>query len=71
MSGDYLVTWKIDIDADNPVEAAVRAQIIQRDPLSYATFFEVLDKKTGIVHQVDLGEDGFAPVNLSAGSGHG
>jgi hypothetical protein len=35
----YLVTWKIDIDADTPEEAACTALIIQRDndPANTAT----------------------------------
>lgn len=37
----YLVTWKIDIEADSPEEAAAIALMIQRDPESSATFFEI------------------------------
>lgn len=37
----YLVEWKIDIDADNPEEAAVQAFIAMRDPESTATVFHV------------------------------
>jgi hypothetical protein len=41
---EYLVTWKIDIDADSPEEAAAQALICQRDPESTATIFEVTEK---------------------------
>ena len=37
----YRVTWKIDIDADSPEEAAARALITHRDPESTATVFEL------------------------------
>lgn len=39
----YLVTWRIDIEADSPEEAAAQALIIQRDAESIATCFEVLE----------------------------
>lgn len=40
---EYRVRWEIDIDADNPTEAAARALIVQRDndPANTATMFEV------------------------------
>jgi hypothetical protein len=50
----YLVTWRIDIEADNPEEAAAQALIAQRDPDSTAVWFEVLDKTSGIAIDVDL-----------------
>ncbi|WP_053649608.1 MULTISPECIES: hypothetical protein [unclassified Streptomyces] len=37
----YRVTWEIDIDADDPEEAARKALGIQRDPDSTATVFGV------------------------------
>lgn len=37
----YLVTWRIDIDADSPEEAAAQALTIQRDIESIALCFEV------------------------------
>jgi hypothetical protein len=40
----YFVRWSIDIfDADNPVDAALAALKIQRDPESVATYFEVAE----------------------------
>ena len=54
----FLVEWKIDIGADNPVEAARQALMIMRDndPANTATFFEVTDEN-GDVTRVDL-DDG-------------
>ncbi len=40
----YKVTWDIDIDADSPREAALKAQVIQRDPQSTATCFDVFEQ---------------------------
>ena len=37
----HKVTWEIDIDADNPADAAEAALRIQRDPESIATVFLV------------------------------
>jgi hypothetical protein len=43
---DYLVTWQIDIEADNPTEAAAKALIMQRDndPANTATVFNVQER---------------------------
>lgn len=38
---DYRVRWEIDIDADSPQKAALKALEIQQDPRSRATIFEV------------------------------
>lgn len=48
----YRVTWKIDIDADSPEEAAQKALEIQRDPNSIATVMQVKDA-TGTKHTID------------------
>ena len=37
----YLVTWTIDLEADNPMDAAQEALNIQRDWEATATLFEV------------------------------
>lgn len=37
----YRVTWKIDINAESPREAAEEARRIQRDPDSTANVFDV------------------------------
>ena len=51
---DYLVTWQIDIEADSYREAAEQALVIQRDPDSTATVFDVHRKRTGHFVRVDL-----------------
>ena len=38
------MTWKIDIEAESPVEAARQALEIHRDPNSTATVFDVYDE---------------------------
>jgi len=45
-SKNFLVVWKIDIEAESAEEAAALALEIQRDHESQATFFEVTNKKT-------------------------
>ena len=41
---EYRVMWLIDIEAETHVEAAIKAQEIQRDPESIATVFTVIDQ---------------------------
>lgn len=41
---EYRVMWMIDIEAETHVEAAIKAQVIQRDPASIATVFTVVDR---------------------------
>lgn len=43
----YFVIWEMDIDADTPEEAALKAFNIHRDPASIATVFDVVDTSTG------------------------
>lgn len=50
----YLVTWRIDIEAENEIEAAKQALNIQRQEGSEATYFEVKDKTTKKIKDVDL-----------------
>jgi hypothetical protein len=50
---DYLVTWAIDIEADDPIEAAAMALAVHRDPESTATHFVVLDKAAGEEHRIN------------------
>ena len=47
------VTWDIDIDADTVEEAAQKALVIQRNPASTATVFDVTDER-GETTRVDL-----------------
>lgn len=37
----WIVKWEIEVDAENELEAAMKAREIQRDPASIATVFEV------------------------------
>ena len=50
----YLVTWEIEVEADNPVEAAACALITMRDKESCSQFFDVHDDETRIQYTVDL-----------------
>lgn len=54
---DFTVRWSIQIEADNPVEAAAQALLIQQDRQSTATHFMVEDPN-GAVVSVDLSEEG-------------
>ena len=56
MSTEYSVTWKIDVDAVNPTDAARQALMIMRDKKSIATVFEVTEKDR--IHIIDLEEEG-------------
>lgn len=49
---EYLVRWEINVTADSCVEAAQRAQAMQRDPETTATFYEVSDGRDTVT--VDL-----------------
>lgn len=62
---NYLVRWEIDIEADTPREAAVKALEIQRDTESIATVFHVFvtDEIAGAhIDRIDLGADEGADV---------
>jgi hypothetical protein len=52
---EFRVRWEIDIEADTPEEAAIRALFIQRDRDSAATHFTV-SPEVGESIPVDLGE---------------
>lgn len=54
---DYTVSWRIDVDAHSPREAAETARHVQRNPLSWATVFEVAGPD-GTTVTIDLLEDG-------------
>lgn len=49
----YKVVWEIDLDADSPEDAAREALEIQRDPISMATCFIVIDEN-GTRQEIDL-----------------
>lgn len=38
---NILVKWEIELDADSPIDAAIKALAIQRNPESIATVFSV------------------------------
>lgn len=64
---EYLVTWQIEIYADDPREAAEQALAIHRKPTSTATVFDVVetaDGGCGHVTRVDLDEPATAPPNI-------
>lgn len=50
----FLVQWKIDIEADNAIEAAKEALYIQRDKGSTSTVFQITDKITGVEETIDV-----------------
>ena len=53
---EYEVTWKIQLSASSPAEAARLALAIQRDPTSGATFFDVTDGHTEVC-DIDAGRE--------------
>lgn len=52
----YLVSWEIEVDADDPKQAAQRALAIQKDPSSLATVFKVERRRWAQTLYVDLEE---------------
>jgi len=42
---EYVINWSIDIEAETPEEAALKAYAIQQDPTSRATCFSVASRK--------------------------
>ena len=50
---EYLVEWQIELSAISPEQAAMAALSIQRNPLSMATVFDMIDED-GEKHRVDL-----------------
>jgi len=42
---NYLVEWKIDIEAESPLDAARKALETQRDPASIALVFDITDEE--------------------------
>ncbi|MBT2439750.1 hypothetical protein J7E93_06365 [Streptomyces sp. ISL-36] len=56
---EFHVTWEIDLDAANAVDAARKALAIQRDAGSWATVFTVHGEAQTVT--VDLDPDHLAP----------
>lgn len=50
----HKVTWTIDIDAENPLEAVKQALEIMQDKGSEALAFEVFDAKDNKIADIDL-----------------
>jgi len=57
----YLVRWEIDIDADNPEEAAEEALKIQRDTESWALVFDVKNQ----TKEVHSGKSKWMTIDLA------
>lgn len=57
----YRVVWEIDIEANNPQEAALKALQMQRDKESTATCFDVR-ARNGRTVAIDLHETIFGMV---------
>jgi len=53
---EYKVTWTIQLDADDPRQAAVLAKQIMMDPDSIATVFDVTNEETSEKTEIDLVE---------------
>ena len=54
----YKVVWTIDIDAENPREAAKQALEVMQDKGSEAICFEVCNPNTGkVIEHIDLMEE--------------
>lgn len=54
---EYQVNWFINLDADNPRQAAELARETIRDPESIATLYQVVNEETGEKTVVDLGKE--------------
>jgi hypothetical protein len=50
---EYEIIWRIQLDAESPEDAARIALEIQRDAFSEATVFEVTNKDTGEMEEID------------------
>jgi hypothetical protein len=64
---EYRVKWQINLEADDPNDAARKALSIQRDPASIATVFDVYSPRSRKVATVDLGNVRSAPTKLYFG----
>ena len=51
---EFRVIWEVEIDADNPAEAAQKARAIQLTPGMSATVFDVWAHVAGKMHRIDL-----------------
>lgn len=53
---EYSVTWRIELTASSPRDAAKQAHAIQRDAKSLATVFDVCSLEDASTVRVDLAE---------------
>jgi hypothetical protein len=51
---DYFVSWEIEVEADNPIEAAKLARAAQTEPNTRATVFDVFSENSEDAIRVDL-----------------
>jgi len=66
---EFMVVWRIEIEAETPEEAAREALKIQRDPTSQTTHFEVSWREANIDKLGEIGTR--APdhkMNVDAGA---
>jgi hypothetical protein len=61
----YTVAWEIDLDSDDPVDAARKALAIHRDPQSWASVFTIHPPHAQSV-TVDLDPEGVDPSGNGA-----
>jgi len=50
----FKIIWTLDLNGDDPVDAAKRARAMQLDPNTPHTCFRVQDMETGQVEIIDL-----------------
>lgn len=50
----FRVAWEIQVDANTPLQAAIKALEIQQDAFSEDIFYRVTDESTGVETEVDL-----------------
>ena len=51
---DYFVSWEIEVEAENPIEAAKLARAAQIQPNTRATVFDVFSENAEGAIRVDL-----------------
>jgi hypothetical protein len=54
MALEFRVIWEVAIEAENPIEAAQEARIIQLTPGMSATAFDAWEHAAGKMHRIDL-----------------
>lgn len=71
---EYRVTWTVDVDADTPLDAAVKARGMQTRPNTTATVFDVVAREhgedAGLPEEIDLSKDYRSPRRCRCQEGH-